>query len=597
MAEHIELLDKTMAYAKWLCQPIRQKSIFLFGKDSQGILVRLYDSFCQLPASQGYCVYLSISGSSREKELREQGRVPLIPWEEEECFSLLACSVCVISDTKAPAYFMRRDSQAYWCFAKVMGKGTLEAMKKNLMEVQAVLRIRLRNYLQCSHIVVSGADDIRILQEDYRLGNLYQGLVYEIPELWQEDGPVTPLRDMILRQDTQDNGNWEVRLEADEKKHRVLIQADWIRDRYLKEWLPVWLDYLDGDKYDVTIVVNNPKELFDNYCLSRLSRKARVLTRTGYLLADAAEREDVLDYSKNFWLMDQDEREAKGQKAMEIYRQEWKRVFGCAGFDIIIFSSLMPQWYLGIQPQPARKIFLCSREMGAYPDNREEQCQWEHKWDALQGLDGVFRTGAMSCPEGHALARVPALPRPIPWQWADGDGTGQPEIIHYQNKEYALLYPLADSQAILGQVEFIPLPPADGTAYVAAGEIDSVLPGFLRLKEQDPRSLLYVFIGEIPCPESVLEGKLQECVIPIGETACAGMPGGWGYFSRFCGCLVASDAQGDFLASWMALLGKPVYVVENGQIQQKAMQTNKESLYAWGKESVNRIWEGYTRKR
>lgn len=596
MADMTKVQDQVSTYAEYLPQPIVQKQIFFLTSGEirdESVLVQLYDLIKAHPTYQAYPVHWSVYKPARQaKEWCAHKGIPLIEWEEREYLRLLATSGYLLSDIKLPAYFMRRPGQLY-CdlgFAwKDQSRGK-EYRPEYERRMQA-WRI-MQGLLQATHILVSSEADIDLLETGYRLGNIYGGRICKIEKTGAQ---AELLRDLILQEGFQTD-QVEIR-ELPVKKQRVLIQLEWNKGDLLREWMPLWLEYADYEKYDITLVMTKPKDPAELYKLAQLPRQVRVLFRGGHMLYGSTQKPQVKAYVDDFWLISEEEREKKYPAMQKICAYEWEKIFGGASFDTVVLTSMHPLWYLGAEKNCGRKVSICTREiMKLAASVQEERARWEHKWAAMKKMDAVFSLGM----EGSSfitdadLGGLQELPTPVPMRWLEKDkDMGQLSLIRYQGREYALLFQGRDWKELRGQVGFIPIPPADRKAYVAGGAPSGILPGFKRLREREPDSLLYIFTGDLEGPGEEIEEDLRESVVCIGGTICGDLPGASGYLQRFWGCLLQEGEEracSDLPAVLMGLLGKPAYRMEGRDLKEIQIQVDKKELYARGREAVNRIW-------
>ena len=593
MADTETLQSLTTTYADLLQYPVEQKDLFfLVSREGgeQNILMRLYDSMRKHPSFQGYSIYFSIF--KMNKEIRgwcRQRKVKRVSWEGEAYLRLLATSACIISDVKLPIYFCRRKGQMYWNLANIQDRETRQQKCRTEYEQKVALWRLSQDLLQSSHILATDARDVQLLRDEYLLENVYEGLVYRIDGIHQQEGQVGQLRDLLMQEDPK-GVRTEV-LRSTEKKHKVLIQMDWNQKDQLREWVSVWLRYVDHDRYDVTLVTGRARDTVDLYKLSRLPEKIRVMVRRGYTLCQEQQKERLREYDRDFWLMSEEERRDGHLDMQEIYENEWRKIFGCACFDTIVSTSMHPLWYLGTQKHCVRRVFIATREINSRSGaTGEDLCRWENKWAAMRKMDAVFWFGTETLTFDWDLDGLRKLPTPVPVGWLEND-TGHLTTLQYQERGYALLLQGKDWKELRGQVEFIPIPPLDQKAYVACGPLSKVLPGFRLIREREPDSFLYIFVEDLPDRTDILEEELKGYVMPIGGGGCGDIPGAFEYFQRFQGGLVHHTEVSGRLASMMGLLGRPVYKVDDDHIEEISIQIDRDRLYTQGKEAVEHIWE------
>lgn len=585
MSDLSRLRGQKCTYADFLGEPIKEKTIFFLvsGEDEEeSILTQLYDSIEDHPCRQGYSIYWSAARPEEGiKEWCGQKDIALIPWEKERFLQLLATSAYLLSDVDLPAYFFRRHGQVYWSLSAIRDKEGRGRGDRPGYERESLSWRYSCDLLQSSHIRVTSEEDIRLLKEEYRLENIYDGLICKA------DG-ISQLRDLIFQDATQAGKEESLRLPV--KKHRVLIQIDWKKRDHLREWLPLWLEYVDQDLYDVTVVTGWPEVDVDRYRLTELSEHARIMIRRGGLLSGSEQKTEVKEYADGFWLMPEEERESGHPDMQRIYEREWRKIFGCACFDTVVLTSMHPLWYLGAKKSCADVIFIGTREIrGAVGASDDGRLKWENKWGAIKKMKAAYWFGSEGLPPGSVPEGLRILPTPIPRKWLEGN-TGELAAFWYQDKEYALVFRARDWRELRGQVEFIPLPPADRKAYVASGAVSGILPVFKQLHGQDPDALLYVFNGDPAYPVEEIEKELKGCVVPISGVICGNIPGAFDYFQRFQGGLIQNGEESGALASLMGILGKPVYRSNGGYVEEISIQVDKDSLYMREKEAVERIW-------
>lgn len=594
MADMTKVQDQVSTYAEYLPQPIVPKQIFFLTSGeirNESVLVQLYGSIKAHPAYQAYPVYWSVYRPVRQaKEWCAHEGITLVEWEERGYLRLLATSAYLLSDTKLPAYFMRKPEQIYCDLGfpwKDLSRGK-EYRPEYERRIQA-WRI-MQGLLQTTHILVSSEADIERLETGYRLGNIYGGRVCKIEKTGAQAELV---RDLILREGFQTDQVEFRKLPV--KKQRVLIQLEWNKGDLLQEWIPLWLEYVDYEKYDITLVTTKPRDPAELYRLTQLPQWVRVLFRGGHMLYGNTQKPQVKAYVDDFWLISEEEREKRYPAMQKICAYEWEKIFGGASFDTVVLTSMHPLWYLGAEKNCGRKVSICTREiMKLTASSQEERARWENKWAAMKEMDAVFSFGmeGASFMADADLGGLQELPTPVPMRWLE-KGMGQLSLIQYQGREYALSFQGRDWKELRGQVEFIPIPPAGRKAYVAGGAPSGILPGFKRLREKEPDSLLYIFTGDLERPGEGIEEGLKESVVCIGGTVCGDLPGASGYLQRFWGCLLQEgeeDFWSDLPAVLMGLLGKPVYRMEGRDLKEIQIQIDEKELYARGRDAVNRIW-------
>lgn len=585
MSDLARLQSQMSTYADFLQGPVEQKSIFFLASREGGeenILMQLCEAMEGHPCRQEYSIYWSIVKPNKKiKRWCGEKDITLIPWEEERFLELLATSAYLLSDMNMPLYFSRRPEQVYWNLSAVRDKEARGKKNRPAYEQKVLLWRYSQNFLQSSHIFVTSEADIRLLKEEYRLENVYDGLICRAEGICQ-------LRDLILQSMEQTELTGAQRLPVN--KHRVLIQIDQEKRDELREWLSLWLEYADQDKYDVTVVTGRPKDAVDMYKLTELPEHVRIMIRRGYVLSGSQQKTAVREYVDDFWLMSDEERKNGHLDIQKIYESEWRKIFGCASFDTIVLTSMHPLWYLGAEKAQADKVFICTREIrSAAGASHEEKEKWENKWRAMKKMKAVYWFGTEELPFDSTLDGLQKLPAPVPRKWLEGD-TGQLTTMQYQDKEYAVVFQGGDWRDLRGQVEFIPLPSADEKAYVASGSVSGILPGFRQLRGQDTDIRLYVFTGDRTSPAEELGQEFEECVVPIGGVVCGDMPGAFDYFQRFRGGLIRRGEESGSLAVLMGILEKPVYRADGGHLEEISIQIDKDSLYMQGKEAVDRIW-------
>lgn len=602
MVDQERLQDQVSTYADHLQEPVNGKDIFFLISGKAGeedLLLRLYDSMKKHPRCQEYSIHCAVTGAdAKMKRWCRQRGIALIPWEGKEYLRLLATSAYLLSDVTLPIYFMRRQEQSYWALGVIRDAAARRRKNRPAYDEDMFLERLGQNFLQCTHILASSEADIRLLKKDYLLEDMYGGQVCRIDDIHQPDESadqkIELLRDLILGQDPQ-NGQAEIiRFTAGKSKHRVLIQLDWNKRDWLREWLPLWLEYVDYEKYDVTLVSSSPKGGVNMSTLAGLPKQVRVLLRRGYILLGARQKMESAEYTKDFWLMPEEERRDGHPEMQVVYAHEWRKIFGWASFDTMVLTALDPLWYLGAEKSCADKVFICTREIARQASaSQMDQEKWKNKWAAVEKMKACYWFGTEGTLLGNTYDRFRKLPTPVPAGWLreGAEDTAVMNTFWYQGREYALLLQGSDWRELRGQVEYIPIPQTDQNAYVASGHISDVLAGFKALREREPDSLLYVFTGDEANPLDGIEAAYRECVVPIGRVVCGKMQGARTYLSRFRGGLIHGDDDPGSLAVLMGILGRPVYRENGGQLEEISIQIDKEDLYEKGKDLVARIWE------
>lgn len=601
MVDQERLLSQVSTYADHLLEPVNGKDIFFLVSEKAGegsLMVRLYDLMERHPRRKEYSFYCSVAGSDeRMKDWCRRREITVVPWEGEEYLRLLATSACLLSDVTLPIYFMRRQEQSYWALGVIRDAAARQRKNRPAYDEDMFLDRLSQNFLQCTHILASSKEDIRLLKEDYLLEGMYGGQVCKIDGIHQQDESTDQklerLRDLILEQDAQSGQAEFLRFPADQDKHRVLIQLDWNTGDWLREWLPIWLGYVDYGRYDVTLVTRSPKEIVDMSKLASLPKQVRVLIRRGYILMGERQKAESRGYTGDFWLMSEEERRDGHPDMQEVYAREWRKIFGWASFDTMVLTALDPLWYLGAEKNCVDKVFICTREIekraGA---SQMDQEKWKNKWAAIEKMRACYWFGTEEMLFGNTYDKFLKLPTPVPAGWLREDlgNAADMTTVRYRGREYALLLQGRDWRELRGQVEYIPVPQAGQNAYVASGSVRDVLTGFKILREKGPDSLLYVFTGDRTDPLNGIDEEYRECVVPIGGVICGKMQGAFAYFSRFRGGLIHGDDDPGSLKVLMGILGRPVYRDDGGHLEEISIQIDREDLYGKGKDLVGRIW-------
>ncbi len=593
MADLGKLWSQTSAYADYLQQPIEQKNIFFLtskGAGKQNLLMHLYDSMKKQSLCQGNSIYWAVSREDKKtEEWCGQNQIAWVSWEEDAYLRLLATSAILISDVTLPVYFSRRPGQTHWNLGAIRDREGRTRKYRPGYDQDVLLWRYGQNFLQSTHILATSEEDVRLLRDDYHLENAYDGCVCQMDGFDLQDAQMDSLSRRIFQEDSQADEKENLRFPV--KKRRVLIQLNWNKRDYLREWVRLWLEYADYDRYDVTLATMRPREPVDIYKLAQLPKQARVLIQRGYMLTGLQQKEEEKEYARDFWLLSEDERMASHPDIQVAYENEWRKIFGDASFDAVLLTSLRPFWLLGAKKHCGEQIFISSRELEIQADGSSERLdRWQNKWEALKQMKAVYWFGTEQAELGEERNALLKLPTPVPAKWLKGD-TGQLTILQCQGREYALLLQGKDWRELRGEAEFIPAPPAGQRAYVASGDLSGILPLFRRLCKKEPDSSLYVFVGDLPVPDDAVEEELKDCVIPIGGTVCGDMPGAFDYFRRFCGALLLGEEDPGQLASLLGILGKPIYREKDGRLEEISIQVDQDSLYEQGKEAVNHIWE------
>ncbi len=593
MADLGKLWNQMSAYADYLQQPIRQKNIFFLtakGSEGQNFLMRLYDSMEKQSCCQGYSVYWAVSKrDEKTEEWCRKKRISCVPWEEDDYLRLLATSAVLISDITLPIYFSRRPEQKHWNLGIIRDREGRTRKYKPGYDQNVLLWRYGQNFLQSTHILATSEEDVRLLQDDYHLENVYGGCVCQMDGFCQQDAQIDALSRRIFQEDSQ--AAEKENLKFPPKKRRVLIQLNWNKRDYLREWVRLWLEYVDYDQYDVTLATMRPKESVDIYKLAAFPEQVRILIQRGYMLTGLQQKEEAKEYANDFWLISKDERLNGHPGIQAAYENEWRKIFGSASFDVILLTSMEPLWYLGARKHCGEQIFICTRELEIQADGSSERMErWKNKWEAMKEMKAAYWLGTEQAKLDEERNALQKLPTPVPAKCLKGD-TGQLTLLQYQGREYALLLQGKDWRELRGEAEFIPAPPNDQSAYVAGGNLNVILPLFRQLREKEPDSSLYVFVGDLPVPDDAADGDLKDCVIPIGGTVCGDMPGALDYFRRFRGALLCGEEDPGRLGPLMGILGKPAYREKDGRLEEISIQVDPENLYRQGKEAVNHIWE------
>lgn len=178
---------------------------------------------------------------------------------------------------------------------------------------------------------------------------------YEDMKSWcmpQDDGNVCDrVIDIIFKGEEKQYGI-EV---AKKTKKRILIVSGWKSLSDTQNRLKNILDWVDYDKYDVTLVSQNPKkELYINN-LQSINDKVRIIARSGRTIASKGEENHWRQLRKFFYKSNDIESLYK-EIPYDILEREWQRVAGGVDFDkVILYNAATPFWRIFSCIIPARK--------------------------------------------------------------------------------------------------------------------------------------------------------------------------------------------------------------------------------------------------
>lgn len=195
-----------------------------------------------------------------------------------------------------------------------------------------------------------------------------------------DDGKVTErLVDIIFRGKTQDaTGRKYNILTCENKKKKLLFFGGGLRMNGISTALRTMLDYIDYDKYDVTVYAGNLKFDDSKEMICTFNENARIFSRVAFTPATFTEqiRNDLLRvFGFNFPLM-------KYIYPKKMYDREFLRCFGESQFDTVIDYSGYGSFYsiLLLSANGAKKLIWQHNDLltdkkkvvrGRKPHNRE----------------------------------------------------------------------------------------------------------------------------------------------------------------------------------------------------------------------------------
>lgn len=178
---------------------------------------------------------------------------------------------------------------------------------------------------------------------------------YDAMKSWctpQDDGNVcNRVIDIVFKGEKHQGGI----VEATKSKKKLLIVSGWKALGSVQDRLKNILDWIDYDKYDVTLISQNPKREEYIHNLQSINENVRIIARNGRTIASREEANHWSQLRKQFYKTSNIEGLYK-QIPHEILEREWQRVAGGVDFDkIILYNAATPFWRIFSTIIPARK--------------------------------------------------------------------------------------------------------------------------------------------------------------------------------------------------------------------------------------------------
>lgn len=196
---------------------------------------------------------------------------------------------------------------------------------------------------------------------------------YDAMKSWctpQDDGNVCDrVIDIIFKGEERHD---EIQV-ATKSKKKILIVSGWKALGGVQDRLKNILSWIDYDKYDVTLVSQNPKkEVYINN-LQSIDDNVRIIARSGRTIASEKEAKHWRQLRKMFYKTD-DIEGLYNEIPYDMLEREWRRVAGGVTFDkVILYNAATPFWriFSGIIPARKRAIVdwncyndICNDEAG-----------------------------------------------------------------------------------------------------------------------------------------------------------------------------------------------------------------------------------------
>ena len=178
---------------------------------------------------------------------------------------------------------------------------------------------------------------------------------YDAMKAWctpQDDGNVCDRVIDIIFKGEERQGEIQV---ATKSKKRILIVSGWKALGHAQNRLKNILSWIDYDRYDVTLVSQNPKkEVYINN-LQSIDDNVRIIARSGRTISSKEEAKHWSQLRKLFYKTD-DIESLYNEIPYDMLEREWQRVAGGVSFDkVILYNAATPFWRIFSTIIPARK--------------------------------------------------------------------------------------------------------------------------------------------------------------------------------------------------------------------------------------------------
>lgn len=348
-----------LTFGQYLQEPIKKQTIVFQSKggaDTSGVPLFLFKKCMESGQFFHFNFIWCVNKGADISPLSGYKDIEIVYGKGRKYKELLATSEFIISDSRLPYYYLRRDGQTY--LKMFEERYYQERQNYDLKENLDQKRMITKDLLNSSFILSYDSKMTKeLLLDHYQLASIFEGGVVELNgNDWAF--LFETICDILKKQKTE-----KVTYCTDERK-KVLIYADFSKAEWWQRRLKRVLDQADYEKYDITLITKVVRDAKETKAIETLNPKIRVLMRSGHLNAEEKQyiaydclRQDVLAFDSA--------EELTAKLSEETVNNELRRIVGNAKFDLGILcdnedKDLLGIWNLLFQSSNIKQRFFCS---------------------------------------------------------------------------------------------------------------------------------------------------------------------------------------------------------------------------------------------
>ncbi|MDD3746248.1 MAG: CDP-glycerol glycerophosphotransferase family protein [Anaerostipes sp.] len=355
-----DAVKTALYYGSKIKEAIQSNTIFFEadgGNSISGFPQKMFEACVADKRFNNYTFIWSVSKKVDTKVFEEKyPSIQVIRGKGNKYKEALATSENIVTDTKLPYYFFKREEQEYIrFFEEKFYAGCREySPTENIDQRRMVIKDLLNTSFLCSFDSEMTKNMLKI---NYNLDTAYCGNIVEIKDKYENC-----LNDLLWEILSDKEISDSIRCKTNKK--RVVIYADFNASEWWQKRLIRVVNQIDFDQYDITVISKVVRGDFGIKSLESLDSRVRVLMRSGHMNV-TTDKYRIYDYLQRGYLALENSNEIGQKISKSTLEDEWKRMTGKTSFDIGIMcdSNLKDQngiWNeLFCRGPIQKKYFVC----------------------------------------------------------------------------------------------------------------------------------------------------------------------------------------------------------------------------------------------